>query len=256
MRPKGAGGPMLIKGLKRTSLIEYPGKISAVVFVGGCNFRCAYCYNADLVLRPDEVPTIDEGSVLAFLRDRVGLLDAVCITGGEPTLQPDLGDFLRKAKGMGFLTKLETNGSRPRALEALLREGLLDLVAMDIKAPLRFDAYARVTPNITREDFEGVRESFELLKASDANAEFVTTAVPGLVGEAEILEIAKSIGGSKAYVIQQFKPGKCIDPSYSGLEPYPEEVLRGFAERAGGMARCSLRGLPQRGAKGLRQIPG
>jgi pyruvate formate lyase activating enzyme len=245
---------MLIKGLKRTSLIEYPGKISAVVFVGGCNFRCAYCYNPDLVMRPEELPTIEEDSVLSFLRDRIGLLDAVCLTGGEPTLQPDLADFLREVKSMGFATKLETNGSRPRALEALLGEGLLDLISMDLKAPLRLEGYARVTPNISPGDFEGVRESFELLRASDANAEFVTTAVPGLVGEAEIMEIARSIGRSKPYVIQQFKPGKCLDPSYSGLEPYPEEVLRGFAERAGAVARCSLRGLPQREAKAARRI--
>jgi len=239
---------MRIKGLKRTSLIEYPGKISAVVFVGGCNFRCAYCYNSDLVMRPDELPTIGEDSVIDFLKDRVGLLDAVCITGGEPTLQPGLREFLSAVKSMPFATKLETNGSRPRALEGLLDERLLDLVSMDVKAPLRFESYAKVTPNLSHEDFEGVRESFELLKASDADVEFVTTAVPGLVGEAELLEIARSIGGSKAYVIQQFRPGGCIDPSYSGLEPYPEEVLMGFADRVRTVTRCSLRGLPQRKA--------
>lgn len=198
---------MRIGGFQKQSLIELPGAISAVVFTVGCNLRCPYCHNRQLV-EPGLVEEVPEEAVLEHLLRNRGLLDAVVLSGGEPTLQGDVAEFLREVKSMGYLTKLETNGTRPDVLEELLEEGLLDVVAMDIKAPLDFERYREVSGGVlSREEFEGILRSLDLLKRSGLKVEFRTTVIPGMISE-EVEQIRRAVGGFK-HVIQQYrKPGR------------------------------------------------
>ena len=134
---------MLIKGFQKLSLIEYPGKLSSIIWVGGCNFRCPFCYNKDIVLNYKKMPTIPEKKIIDFMSTRKSLLDGIAVTGGEPTLQKDLLEFAKKMKNMGFLFMIETNGSNPRMIKELVDRKLVDYIAMDIKAPLK--RYEKVT---------------------------------------------------------------------------------------------------------------
>jgi len=193
-----------IGGFQKQSLIEFPGAISAVVFTVGCNLRCPYCHNRQLI-EPGLVEEVPEETVFEHLLRNKGLLDAVVLTGGEPTLQEDIAEFLREVKSMGYLTKLETNGTRPYVLEELLSEGLLDVVAMDIKAPLDFGRYREVTGGVlSEEEFDGILRSIELLKGSGLEVEFRTTVVPGMISEEDLEQIRRAIGGFK-HVIQRYR---------------------------------------------------
>ena len=166
----------MISGLQKMTLLDYPGKVACTVFLQGCNFRCPFCHNSDL-LGSEGPETIPEETLLAFLKKRVGLLDAVCITGGEPTLQPGLEDLITKIKALGYLVKLDTNGNRPQVLKDLVGKGLLDYVAMDIKnSPEKYGITAGV-PNMS---LERVEESIRFLLAGNVDFEFRTTVADEL----------------------------------------------------------------------------
>ena len=230
---------MQIKGLVKTSIVDYPGRIATVVFVGGCNFRCPYCYNADLVLRPESLPDIEVGEVLRLLAERRGFVDGVVITGGEPTLQADL-DLFREVKALGFAVKLDTNGYHPHSLHRLLQEGLLDYVAMDVKGPLEKYSLAAGRRVNTRR----IEDSIQLVLSSEIEHEFRTTVVPGMVAVKDVDAIAQSIAGARRYFLQQFRPSLTLAPQFTMMDPYPATVLEKMADAARKwVANVSIRGI-------------
>ena len=228
---------MKIAGLQKTTLLDYPGKVACTVFLPGCNFRCPFCHNGEL-LGGDAPHLMDDGELLAFLEKRCGILDAVCITGGEPTLQPELEKLLCAIKDMGYLVKLDTNGYRPGVLKQLAAEGLLDYVAMDIKnSPAR---YAETT-GLEQGDLSAVEESIVFLMNGDLDYEFRTTVVAQLHDESSFQEMGQWLvdlaGGTKIrkYFLQPFVDRDTV--LCSGLSaPSREELdhyilcMRPFAE--------------------------
>ena len=190
---------MKISGIQKLTLLDFPGKVACTVFTPGCNLRCPFCHNASLVFScTDE---IGEESVLSFLKKRVGVLDGVCVTGGEPLLQKDIAAFLRKVKALGYLVKLDTNGTFPDRLQPLLDEKLVDYVAMDIKASP--DNYDNATGVVT--DLDKIRRSVTLLRQSGVAHEFRTTTVKGIHTAADFEAIAQWLRGEERFFIQQYK---------------------------------------------------
>ncbi len=230
-----------IKGIIRNSLIDYPGKISAVLFLGGCNYRCPFCYNSDLVLRPHELPSIPKEELVQFLESRKEWLDGIVISGGEPTLCPKLTELLELIKGMGYAVKIDTNGSNPAILDRLISRGLVDYVAVDIKSPLFPDRYQIFTQ--ANDGVGQVKHTVEMLMSSDIEYEFRTTIVPEIIKPQDILQIAQQLKGAKRYYLQQFKPSKStLDPYYSTLPPYPLELLYQLRDKISGFFRiCRVR---------------
>lgn len=227
-----------IKGIQKLSLIDYPGKLCATIFVGECNFRCPYCYNVSLILEPKNLRTIPEQDVLDFLSERKGFLDGICVGGGEPTIHKELPIFLSKVKKIGFLVKVDTNGSKPKMLKRLIDEGLVDYIAMDVKAPLR--KYRKTVG--AEVDIESVKESVGLIRASDIDYEFRITMVPELTTEEDLIEIAKMLKSSKRFVVQQLRPGKTLDESFKDVIPYSIEKLEEFRRRVAPFFKeCKLR---------------
>ncbi len=202
-----------IGSLVKTSLIDYPGEVCATLFTCGCNLRCPFCHNRGLVLDPAGLPLYPEKKVMHFLARRLGLLGGVCISGGEPSLQEGLIEFAAAIKSAGFKVKLDTNGTRPRVLHDLLGRGLLDYVAVDIKAPRgKYNRLAGVTV-----DYGAVMGTVALLRESRLEHEFRTTFVPGLLDKADIVAIAETLTGCRRYVIQRFKAdAPLLDPTLSG----------------------------------------
>lgn len=190
---------MKIYGFQKTTLLDFPNRVASTVFTGGCNLRCPFCHNGSLVLHPaDEIPVSE---VLAYAKKRAGILDGICITGGEPLLQPDLADFMRSCKSLGLQIKLDTNGTSPDKLASLLSEGLVDYVAMDVKnAPAK---YAE-TVGVAGFDLAPIKESMAVLAASGVPYEYRTTAVAEFHSPADFAEIGKWIKGAPAYYIQGF----------------------------------------------------
>jgi len=214
---------MQIGGLQKTTLIDFPGRIAATVFLAGCNFRCPWCYSPELVLpeKIKEQPKISEKYFFDFLKERKGLLEGICITGGEPTLNKDLPGFIKKIKKTGFSVKLDTNGSNPQMLKKLINDKLIDYVAMDIKAPKeKYQAAGAV-----RVDVKKIQKSIDILKAGKIEAEFRSTIVPSLHAREDVIAMAKWIRGAKKYYLQNFRPEKTIDPKFEKVKPYPEEFL-------------------------------
>ena len=221
-----------IKGLQKMSLIDYPGKVSCVVFLGGCNFRCPFCHNPDLI-NPGKLETVPEKEFLEFLKKRRKWLDGVVITGGEPTLQKDLPGFIRKIKDLGYLVCLETNGTNPGVLEELLKGKLLDYLAMDIKAaPERYREAAG-----TEVDMDKVRRSAGIVRNSGIEHQFRTTFVPGLVGKEDARKIGQWLKGSESYAVQNFRPKNCLDKAFESRVPYSKEGI----EEIAGIARKFFR---------------
>jgi pyruvate formate lyase activating enzyme len=217
---------MMIKGFQKLSLIEYPGKISAIVFLGKCDFSCHFCYNIDLVKNYEKLPDIPEKEVLDFLSTRKGLLDGIAITGGEPTLHKELPEFIKKIKDLGFLVMLETNGSNPKMLKELIEKKLVDYIAMDIKAPLeKYDEVAGVKVNN-----KDIQDSVDFIRNSGIDYEFRTTVIPKHFKEEDALAIGKWLKGSKRFFLQQFRPDKTLNEDYKKIEQYPPEKLKEFAE--------------------------
>jgi pyruvate formate lyase activating enzyme len=210
-----------IKGIEKFSSRDFPGHISSTVFLGGCTFRCPYCHNSELVLRPETIPSMDADFFLSYLDGRKGWLEAICFTGGEPLLHEDLEDLVRVVRERGLLVKLDTNGSFPARLEGLLAAGLLDWVAMDVKAPL--ERYREVTRSNV--DLERVVRSADLLRNSGIRHTFRTTVVPGLVGKEDVVKIGEWLNGAAHYLIQQFVPLTTIDPAYLAVKPFSRAEL-------------------------------
>ena len=230
---------MEIHGFQKTTLLDFPGHVAATVFVGGCNFRCPFCHNGSLVLDPESHPPIAEEEVFAYLEKRRGVLEGVCITGGEPTLQKDLTAFVRKLKDLGYLVKLDTNGYRPEVLKELLAEELLDYVAMDVKASLaNYDA----ATGISGLEQERILESIRLLKGCGIPYEFRTTVVKGIHGMEDIEEIGRMLQGCKAYYLQGFRESDNMIGG--GYEAFSIQEMEKMAEIAGKyIHRVKLRGV-------------
>lgn len=233
---------MIIGGIQKNSFIDYPGKISCVLFLRGCNFRCPYCHNPDLVLRPfPETNPVNDIEIFEWLKIRHGFLDGVVITGGEPTLQKDLLSLCRKVKNLGYPIKLDTNGSRPGVLEDLFLNDVLDYVAMDVKTdPLRYDSLtqAPIDPAL-------LLKSIRLIMSSGLPYEFRTTCVRPFVDEGIITMIGKTIEGAMCYALQAFSnAGKILNPNFfsnrePGFNQEEMERLRLFA--APWVKKCILR---------------
>jgi len=207
---------MNISGLQKMTLLDYPEKIAATVFTGGCNFRCPFCHNASLVLYTDKAQNISEEEFFNFLAKRKGLLDGVCISGGEPLLQNEIGGFISKIKSFGFLVKLDTNGSYSSKLKELVGNGLIDYVAMDIKnSP---DGYAK-TIGTAEEVLTQINESVAFLLADNVEYEFRTTVVKDFHSKEDFVAIGKWIQGARRYFLQNFvDSGDLIQPGLRGVE--------------------------------------
>ena len=217
---------MLIKGFQKLSLIEYPGKLSAIIWTGGCNFRCPFCYNRDIVLNYNKMKTIPEKEVIDFMLTRKGLLDAIAITGGEPTLQKDLPEFAQKIKDMGFLVMVETNGSNPGMIKELIDKKLVDYIAMDIKAPLK--KYNKVCGKKVNK--KNIQKSIDIIRKSGVKYEFRTTVIPKFFKEDDAKAIGKWLKGSKRYYLQQFVTENTVDKDFKKMKSYPVEKLKEFAK--------------------------
>jgi pyruvate formate lyase activating enzyme len=217
-----------IKGIEKFSSRDFPGHISSTVFFGGCTFRCPYCHNSQLVLEPETIQSMAPDYFLSYLDGRKGWLEAVCFTGGEPLLHEDVEDLIRVVRERGLLVKLDTNGSFPDRLEALLALGLIDWVAMDVKAPL--ERYREVTRSTI--DLEKIVRSADLLRASSVRHTFRTTVVPGFVGKEDVVKVGEWLSGAGSYLIQQFVPQTTIDPAFMEIKPFSRTELGEIAEAA------------------------
>jgi pyruvate formate lyase activating enzyme len=237
-----AGEQVHIKAFLPASLIEYPERVADVIYVGECNFRCPFCHNVDLVLHADRLPDMDPAKVLARLERRRGFVDGVTVTGGEPTLQPGLADFLRDVRRLGLAAKLDTNGYRPEVLRNLLEHGSVDYVAMDLKSRLEVYGAAAGVPVVT----ERVVQSVELLLASEVQYEFRTTVVPGLTTAEDIVGVASLIDGAKRYYLQCFRPGDTVGWGLDGPGERPSaELMHELVELARPrVEQIGIRGLP------------
>ncbi len=213
---------MVITGFQKSTLLDYPGKVAALIFTYGCNLRCAYCHNPELVTQPC-IPSsiLKEEYILEYLKQRKDLLDAVVITGGEPTIQKDLIPFMQKIKDIGYLLKLDTNGTDSKIVKKILDLGIVDYWAMDIKYEKEL-YIQKLEKNI---NYEEIEESINLLKKYAKDYEFRTTFVKGI----HTIDSAKGIGelidGSKRYYIQNFRPGKTIDPTLNNQNSFTTKEL-------------------------------
>ena len=222
---------MIIAGIQKSTLIDYPGKIACVVFLAMCNFRCPWCYSSELVLplKITKQPKISEKEFFDFLRERQELLEGVVVCGGEPTINKDLAQFIQKIKNLGYAVKLDTNGSNPEILKNLIETKLIDYVAMDIKTSLSSNVYKNIMCEGVK--IENIKESVEFLKFGKIDFEFRTTVVPGVHKKEDFIEIAKWIGGKNVkYYLQNFVAQKTIDPEFEKIEPYKEEFLKQIAK--------------------------
>ena len=213
---------MQIHGFNKTTLLDYPGLVAATIFTGACNFRCPYCHNADLVLNPSSQPIIPEEEILSHLRKRKGITQGVCITGGEPTLQKDLKDFIKKLKELDLKVKLDSNGYKPEVLKNLVKDNLLDYIAMDVKAPLEeYDVIAGV-----KLDTSKLKESIDFLIAGDLPFEFRTTVIKDFHTRESFEKISELIKGAKNYYLQGYIDSpNVIQP---GLTSYTYEEMQEF----------------------------
>ncbi len=212
---------MILKGLQKTTLIDFPGRVASTVFTFGCNFRCGFCHNPDLV-NETGIPSIDEKELIDFFDSRKKWIQGVCITGGEPTLHPDLPDFARKLKEKGFEVKLDSNGSNPLMLKKLIEKNLVDYIAMDIKTSQEKYALLCNVPI----DLDKINQSISLIKNSGKEYEFRTTVIPEFYSRQDALNIGKWLEGSKFYALQQYSnSGPLLNPEFKSRQPFPGKEL-------------------------------
>jgi len=210
---------MNIGGLQEFSMIDYPNKLAAIVFTLGCNFRCGYCHNPELVLPEKFNPSLDEEEILDFFKTRIGKLEAISITGGEPTLHSDLPQFIKKIKDLGFLVKLDSNGTNPKMLKEIIDKKLVDYLAMDIKASL--EKYEEVINHPV--NLENIQKSIKLIMDSGLDYEFRTTIVKSQLSINDLKEIGKLISGAKIYYLQKFVSSKANDEKFLKEKTYTDE---------------------------------
>ncbi len=230
---------MKIGGFQKTTLLDYPEHVSAIIWTVGCNFRCPFCYNTGLVYEESDLFSEDE--ILDFLKKRKAFLEALTISGGEPFLQKDLKKFCKKVKNLGYKIKIDTNGTFPDKLKEMIDEKLVDYISMDIKAPK--EKYEKLSG--VKTDIEKINKSIEILKNSDIEYEFKTTVVPEFLEDKDIQEIAKWIKGSNKYFLQQFKNDiPVIKSDLASLKPYSEEYLQNILKVVKPyFSKCKLRGI-------------
>ena len=218
---------MIFNGFQKMTLLDFPGRVAATLFLGGCNLRCPFCHNASLVLDGKSREEYEDAEILSYLEKRRGLLDGVCVTGGEPLLRRELPDFLKKVRALGYAVKLDTNGTMPDRLEALLREGLLDYVAMDIKNALSRYGDAVGIPNF---DVTPVERSIDLLLSGAVDYEFRTTVVKELHTVEDIAALAERIRGARRYFLQGFvDSGDLLSQDLSAVSKETMEKMRDAA---------------------------
>ena len=216
----------IIGGVQKTTLIDFPGKIAAIVFTQGCNFRCGYCHNPSLLINKSELNNYTEEDFFSFLQTRTGKLDGVVITGGEPTLQSGLYDFIKKIKQMGFDVKLDTNGTNPDVIEKLLNDNLLDYIAMDIKAPI--EKYENIVcTNIKQEN---ILRSIYLIINCKINYEFRTTVIKSQLSFDDFDKIGQMINGAKRYYMQKFVPSEILDHNLVNEQTYTDNEFKTICE--------------------------
>lgn len=218
--------PLIINGFQKMTLLDYPEKVACTVFLAGCNFRCHFCHNASLVLG-DGFESLTSEDILSYLRSRKGLIDGVCITGGEPLLRAGLECFISDIKSLGFLVKLDTNGSNPQRLKSLINSGLIDYIAMDIKNSL--PKYA-LTAGLNMLNTEAIEESIDFLIGGEIDYEFRTTVVKEFHTLGDIEDIAKRIKGAKKYFLQNFVDSG--DLLGDNLNPHTKETLEAMKNLA------------------------
>lgn len=215
---------MKIYGLQKMTLLDFPGKVACTIFTGGCNFRCPFCHNARLVTELDKDEVYSEEEIFEYLRKRVGILDGVCITGGEPLMNADIADFITKVRELGYAVKLDTNGSYPETLKNLIDRGLVDYIAMDIKNTP--EKYAQ-TIGVKKFDFTPIKKSIEIIMQSGVPYEFRTTVVKEFHSVSDIEEIAKMIEGAQGYYLQNFvDSGNLIGSELSSVSKTELEKMR------------------------------
>lgn len=211
---------MKFSGFQKTSLLDYPNRVASVLFTPGCNLRCPFCHNWRIVVDP-KPPFLNEENVLKILDSRKKYVDAVVVTGGEPTIHKELPRFLKKLKEKGFSVKLDTNGFAPQVLEECLP--FVDYVALDVKTSP--EKYAR----LGMADTSDLLKTVEILKSGRVEYELRTTVVPGFVDAEDLQKMVELVRGARAYALQQFISGDTLDKSLSALKPYPPEVIDGYA---------------------------
>ncbi len=214
---------MTFGGLEKCTLIDYPAKVACMVYTIGCNFRCPYCHNPELVDETVET-RITEKEFFDFLETRKGKLDAVVITGGEPTMHPDLIDFMKAVKDRGFLVKLDSNGTNPAMLQRAIREKVVDYIAMDIKSPM--SKYSRTVARPV--DVNAIRKSIDTIMTSGVDCEFRTTVIKALLAHEDFEEIGEEIRGAKKYFLQRFIPTKILNPQFKKKVTYTDEEFLEF----------------------------
>lgn len=220
---------MKISGFLKTTLLDWDGKVACTIYLAGCNFRCPYCHNRGLVLNPGEAEDIPLDGILEYIERNSDFLDGVVISGGEPTVNKDLPDLIKKLRKLGMKIKIDTNGTGPEILDDLIGAGMIDFVAMDVKAPLdeRYSSVTDVPVNVS-----DIRRSIRIIMESGVDYEFRTTVVPVLIKPEDVKDILEEIRGAKRYRLHQFRPKNCLDENLTALDPYPESVLMDMAETA------------------------
>jgi len=213
-----------IKGFLESSFLDWPGKVCSVLFLPYCNFRCPYCHNHPLVFHPDEYPSIPLQDILDRLDSFKGWIDGICLTGGEPTLSPDLPLLAREFKKQGLHVKLDTNGSNPEMLAEMIKAGEIDFVAMDVKAPLDLCSYGRSAGLPV--DLNPILRSIDLLKKGGVDHQFRMTVVPGLHTEEDIRRVSLQLRAGRRLILQNFNPENPLDPSLKGIPPYDRQRLK------------------------------
>lgn len=212
-------------GFQKLTLLDYPGRLACTIFLGHCNFRCPFCQNSGLVLAPEQEPTVPVEEIMETLKKRRGILDGVCITGGEPTVSRELPEFAKEIKKLGYAVKLDTNGTNPDMVKTMVKEGVLDYVAMDIKnSPEKYSE----TAGVENVNLEAVCETVEFLKSGKTDYEFRTTVTRELHKKEDFLKIRKWLSGSRRYFLQAYQESEqVIRPIYSS---YSREQLENFRQ--------------------------
>lgn len=232
-----------IKGFIQNSLLDWEGKIVSTLYTPYCNFRCPYCQNSGLVLNPDQYETVSFKVIADYLSKHKDWVDGICLTGGEPCFFEDLPDFIKGIRDIGMQVKLDTNGTFPDMLMRVLETGIVDYVAMDIKAPLDFEAYSKSAGIKNGKLFEKVKGTIKLIMESGIDYEFRTTVVPTLHEKADIIKIAKHIEGARKYALQNFSNRETLDSEFQKIKPYDIEELEQMGKSASSYVKvCVVRG--------------